>query len=150
MGNRSSPQWKAWAACTKAGIAYALIVFLIGFGAGTIRVLLVAPRIGETIAVLLEAPVMLLASWITSRWATSRFDVPTELSARILMGMFAFFVLMTAELGVSLVVFGKSVVEHISGYGSIPGAIGLAAQLCFAGFPAAQLRRAFCGRPSPP
>jgi hypothetical protein len=43
-----------WA--TEAGALYAIIVFLIGFILGSIRVLLVAPRLGETIAVIIEAP----------------------------------------------------------------------------------------------
>jgi hypothetical protein len=46
-----------------AGALYALLVFLIGFILGTIRVLLIAPRLGETIAVLLETPVILGASF---------------------------------------------------------------------------------------
>jgi hypothetical protein len=37
---------------TKAGALYAIIVFVIGFILGTIRVLLLAPRLGETTAVI--------------------------------------------------------------------------------------------------
>ena len=48
---------------TKAGALYAIIVFVIGFMLGTIRVLLVAPRLGETTADIIEAPIMLAASW---------------------------------------------------------------------------------------
>ena len=44
---------------TKAGALYAIIVFLIAFILSTIRVLLVAPRLGETTAVIIEAPIML-------------------------------------------------------------------------------------------
>jgi len=47
---------------TAAGALYALIVFLIGFIFGTVRVLLLAPRLGEIAAVVLETPVMLAAS----------------------------------------------------------------------------------------
>ena len=53
---------------TKAGALYANIVFLIGFILGTIRVLLLAPRLGETTAVIAEVPVMLAASWFVCRW----------------------------------------------------------------------------------
>ena len=41
---------------TGAGAFYAIIVFLIGFILGTIRVLLLAPRQGETSAVITAAP----------------------------------------------------------------------------------------------
>ena len=58
---------------TKAGALYAVIVLLVGFILGTIRVLLLAPRLGETTAVILEAPMMLAASWFICRWcATTR------------------------------------------------------------------------------
>lgn len=60
----------------RAGTLYALTVFLIGFIFGTIRVLLVVPRLGETAAVILEAPVMLGASWFVCRWCVGRLVVP--------------------------------------------------------------------------
>lgn len=47
---------------TKAGALYAIIVFLIGFILGTIRVLLLVPHMGETTAVISELPIMLAAS----------------------------------------------------------------------------------------
>ena len=56
------------ATAIRAGVIYALIVFLIGFIFGAVRVLLLAPHLGETLAVSLEAPVMLIASWFVSRW----------------------------------------------------------------------------------
>ena len=59
---------------TGAGALYAIIVFVIGFILGTIRVLLVAPRLGETIAVIIEAPVILTASWFVCRWCVKRLD----------------------------------------------------------------------------
>jgi hypothetical protein len=62
-----------WA--TEAGALYAIIVFLIGFILGSIRVLLVAPRLGETIAVIIEAPVILAASWFVCRCCVKRLDV---------------------------------------------------------------------------
>jgi len=60
---------------TKAGALYAIIVFLIGFIFGTIRVLLLDPHLGETIAVIIEAPMILAASWFVCRWCVDRLDV---------------------------------------------------------------------------
>jgi hypothetical protein len=48
--NRNCRNRIIWAACTKAGLAYAMIVFMPGFGLSTIRVLHVAPRVGQTLA----------------------------------------------------------------------------------------------------
>jgi hypothetical protein len=88
---------------TKAGALYAIIVFVIGFILGTIRVLLVAPRLGETTAVILEAPMMLAASWFVCRWCGDRLDVRRTVPARSLMGFVAFLVLMSAEIGLGAV-----------------------------------------------
>lgn len=58
---------------TEAGALYAIIVFLIGFILGTIRVLLLIPRLGETIAVILEAPSILrrVGSSAAGAWVDS-------------------------------------------------------------------------------
>jgi hypothetical protein len=84
---------------TKAGALYAIIVFLIGFILGTIRVLVTTPHLGETIAVILEAPVILAASWFVCRWCVDRLNVTRDVRARSLMGFVAFLVLMSAEFG---------------------------------------------------
>jgi len=78
---------------TEAGAIYAIVVFLIGFILGTIRVLLFAPRLGETTAVIIEAPIMLGASWFVCRWCVDRLDVGRTVAARLLMGLVAFLVL---------------------------------------------------------
>jgi hypothetical protein len=114
-----------------AGAAYFLIVFLLGFGLGTIRVLLVAPRLGETTAVLLEIPLMLAASWVSCGWCLRRFEIATKTEARAVMGGVAFALLMAAELAVSVLLFGRSPNGFVGGYRTTPGAIGLAAQVAF-------------------
>jgi hypothetical protein len=126
---------------TKAGAFYAIIVFVIGFILGTIRVLLLAPRLGETIAVIVEAPVILAASWFVCRWCVDRLDVRRTVSARSLMGLAAFLVLMSVEVVGMGAVLGRSLVDQLSSYGSLFGAIGLAAQVVFAMFPLIQVWR---------
>jgi hypothetical protein len=130
-----------WAACTAAGCVYASGVFAVGFGIGTIRVLFLVPRVGAAVAVLSEAPVMLAVSWSISKWVAKKFDLNADAHASLLMGAIAFAVLMLAELGVSVFVFGNSMVQHLAAYWSVPGAIGLAAQICFATFPSLQASR---------
>ena len=125
---------------TKAGALYAIIVFLIGFILGTIRVLLLAPRLGETTAVVLEAPFILTASWFVCRWCVDRLDVRRSVPARSLTGLVAFLLLMSAEVGMGAV-FGRSLVDQLAAYGSPAGAIGLAAQVIFALFPVIQVWR---------
>ena len=122
---------------TEAGVLYAIIVFVIGFIVGTIRVLLVAPRLGETTAVIIEAPIILTASWFVCRWCVTRLDVRRAVPARSLMGVAAFLVLMSAEFGLGAVL-GRSLMDQVGAYGSPAGAIGLTAQVIFAMFPVIQ------------
>jgi hypothetical protein len=125
----------------KAGTAYALIVFAIGFALGAIRVLVLAPHLGATTSVVLETPIMLAFSWKVSRWSTRRFNLQPDRRSRLLMGIAALFVLVVAELGVAVFAFGESPAQYVSGIGSIAGGIGVAAQICFAGFPWLQAYR---------
>jgi len=125
----------------KAGAAYFAVVFSVGFLLGAVRVLLVAPRLGETAAVMLEAPLILAISWAASRGCVELFKVPAEVASRLLMGAIAFALLIAAELGFSVIVFGRSVADFVAGLLSVPGAVGLAAQLAFAIVPAIQGRR---------
>jgi hypothetical protein len=123
---------------TKAGALYAIIVFVIGFILGTIRVLLLAPRLGETTAVILEAPIMVAASWFVCRWCVGRLDVRRTVPARFLMGLVAFLVLTSAEVSLGALL-GRSIADQLATYGSLAGAIGLAAQMIFAIFPVIQV-----------
>jgi len=124
-----------WIACAEAGCVYALSVFAIGFVLGAIRVLVLAPRLGNAVAVALEVPFMLAVSWKLSRWSASKRGLLTDASAALLMGIIAFAVLMFAEFGTAVLCLNRTVEEYFASFLSVPGAIGLAAQLCFAGFP---------------
>lgn len=128
-------------AALKAGCAYFLVVFAIGFVLGTIRVLLVIPQLGDTSAVLLELPVMLALSWIACGWLVRRFAVPPEAGARLAMGALAFALLMVGELLVSEFGFGRTPVEHLESYRTAGAQLGLVGQLVFALFPYLQSRR---------
>jgi hypothetical protein len=127
-----------WRAAAWAGIAYTLGVFVFAFAAGTIRVTLVAPRLGNLLAVLLEAPIVLAVSWQVSLWCARRFNVSRDSRARTLMGAVAFSVLMLVELGFAVLLFGETVDHYFARYASTPGVIGLAMQVCFATLPRVQ------------
>ncbi|MBP6013433.1 MAG: hypothetical protein KBA31_14505 [Alphaproteobacteria bacterium] len=127
----------------RAGGAYFLVVFAIGFVLGTIRTLFVIPRFGETNAILVELPVMLAASWIACIWLVRRFAVSTALRDRLAMGVVAFALLMLGELSVSMYGFGRTAADHVASYRTLGAQLGLAAQVLFALMPIAQaaLRR---------
>lgn len=125
-----------------AGVAYALVVFGVGFALGAIRVILVVPRAGPTAAVLLETPLILAASWWLARVSIARFEVRRAVSARLVMGLVAFAVLILAEVTLAGVLFGSAVPAYLASLATLPGAIGLAAQVVFACFPLVQGRSA--------
>ena len=85
-----------WA--TTAGTLYAIIVFLIGFILGTVRVLLVVPHLGETTAVIVEAPIMLAGSWFVCGWCVDRLDVRRTVPTR---SKFAKAMLANPDIGVT-------------------------------------------------
>lgn len=118
-----------------AGALYFAVIFTLGFGLGTIRVLLIIPFLGELGAVLIELPVMLVASWIACGWVLRRLRVASTLWARLLMGGVAFTLLMMAEIGVSVFAFGRTPAEHLETYRSASALLGLSAQIVFAGMP---------------
>lgn len=128
-------------AAIRAGSAYYLIVFVIGFALGAVRVLVVAPRFGDMNAVLIELPIMLALSWIACTWAARRFAVPPDVPARLTMGTLAFALLMLSELALSVFALGRTPGERLAVYGTLGAQMGLAAQLAFALFPLLQMLR---------
>lgn len=125
----------------KAGFAYFAAVFAAGFVLGSLRVLVIAPQLGEAIAVVLELPVILAIAWIACRRIVDRFDVPASPGSRFAMGTAAFVLLMGAELALAVFGFGRTVSEHLASYWSAPMATGLLGQVLYALFPLIQLRR---------
>ncbi|MBU8541432.1 hypothetical protein [Falsiroseomonas tokyonensis] len=130
-------------AALQAGFCYFAVAFAVGFVLGTLRVLAIAPTLGEVASVALELPAMLAVSWVACRWLVRRFAVPARPGPRLAMGSIAFALLMLAELGVSIFAFGRSAAEHVATYRNAAAQLGLAAQLGFALLPLGQalLRR---------
>lgn len=118
-----------------AGAVYFAIVFACAFAVGTVRVLVIAPRIGDISAVLLEAPIIITLSWFVCGWSVRHFAVPAGGGARLTMGLVAFLLLMAAEAVLAVLVFGQTIAKHFAAYTQPAGALGLAAQLVFAAMP---------------
>lgn len=105
---------------------------------GTLRVLWLAPVIGETGAVLAELPAMLAASWFAARRLARRFGISSAGPA-LAMGALAFMLLMAAELALASVV-ADGPRGWLDGLMRLPGALGLAGQVCFALMPLLAVR----------
>lgn len=121
------------------GTVYVAAVFAAGFVLGVLRTLVLVPLLGELGAVMVELPVILGIAWsvctrILRRW-------PLRPPAAAAMGAIAFLLLMGAEAGLSTLLAGRSLAEHLALYAQLPHQLGLAGQLGFALIPWVQARR---------
>ena len=124
----------------RAAALYAGLAFAAGFGLGALRVLLVAPRIGPLAAVALETPLMLAVSWLACGFAVRTFRVRGPRQG-LAMGAVAFGLLMAAEFALGVLAFGQTPAGFLRALAQPPGALGFAAQLAFALFPALRAGR---------
>jgi hypothetical protein len=122
-----------------AGMAYFGCVFAVGFVLGVVRTVFVVRLLGETVAVALELPIILAVAWIVSRWLTRQLEVPARLLPRAVMGAVGFALLMLGELSISLLLAGRSLIEHLQLYREASHLLGLAGQIAFALFPTLQI-----------
>lgn len=118
---------------TPASLYFAL-TFAAGFALGAVRMLIVAPRVGEVGAVLIECPFILFASFLVARWVLSRFAPEAAAWRRVQIGLIAFAMLMIAELSMSAL-RGIGPRAFAASLLTTAGALGLAAQLLFALIP---------------
>jgi hypothetical protein len=113
----------------RAALQYFMVVFGAGFLLGTIRVLLLAPRLGVRTAELLEMPVMVAISFAAARWVARRFHV-LGLSASLGMGLLALLLLIGAEL-LLVWISGATLENFIASRDPISGSAYLVALILF-------------------
>lgn len=92
------------------GVVYFGLVFGVGFLLGIVRVLAVEPRVGERWAELGEAPLMLVAIVLSSRFVVRRF--PGVRASYLASGGLALLLLVVVELSVVLGIRGVSIGEY--------------------------------------
>lgn len=116
-------------------LIYWAIVFGLGFVLGTIRVLVIVPRLGsEGLAVALELPAMLAASWLAARWLIRRWG-PLRAVERAFIGGLAFMLLIGAEAALAVTLFGETAAQWFAAQFRMPGLMGLIAQIAFGMMP---------------
>jgi hypothetical protein len=124
-----------------AAASYAGLIFAAGFVLGTLRVLVLVPRIGAVWAEAIEVPIMLALSFLVARWQVARHGVPARLPPRLAMGGLAFILLMSAEIVLGVIGFGQPLAEVLTGYGDPRRWIGLGGQIAFGLMPVLLLLR---------
>jgi len=135
IGGQGRDWEKRMLTALKAGLVYFAIVFAAGFALGAVRVLYVIPHIGETGAVLIELPLMLVLSWWVCGAVLRRYAVPQHMGHRALMGLVSFVLLMGAEFALAVLAFGRDPAAFLDALATPNGAIGLVGQIAFAMIP---------------
>ena len=125
---------------TIAAAAYGLSMLAAGWALGPIRVLFVAPRLGPTLAVLVEAPIMLAcAAMIAAGLLKHGWVRPTRLD-RLTFGVLGATVALIGEFATAAVFWGPS--AAVAPMTTLPGRIGLLLVAITAILPLALPRRA--------
>ncbi len=127
----------------KAGFVYFAIVYAAGFALGTLRVLAVAPALGDFAATLVELPIMLAVSWFACGLVLRRLFVPQ--AARLAMAATSLALLLLAELATGVFAFGLTPAGAAARMFATANWLGLAGQLLFAAFPLLRERRGVGG-----
>src|SRR5689334_14250636 len=73
-----------------AATAYVALTFVAGFIVGMLREFIVRPLTGETAALLIEAPLMLIVTFFAARWALTKMMPSADVNSRFKMGLIAF------------------------------------------------------------
>lgn len=118
-----------------AASAYFLALFALGFILGTIRVIFVAPRVGEFAATMAEVPVMLAAAFFICRWAIRRWQVSPAIGGRVAMVPWFLALLFAFEALLGATLFGRSVAEQWAAMSTPAGLVGISAQIIAALLP---------------
>jgi hypothetical protein len=93
---------RVWRAVLAPALAYFALVFGTGFLLGPPRVLWLEPRVGARAALLLEAPLMLVAMGLAARWIVRRRGPGWPRSTRLATGALAGALVLAADLGVGV------------------------------------------------
>lgn len=114
-------------------LAYATAIFACGFVLGAVRVMWLAPRLGDVAAVAVELPPMLALSWWVAGRVLARWPLRPG-GARLKMGAMAFALLIAFEVAMALA-FGGTPGGFLRGLATPQGSLGLGGQIVFALIP---------------
>lgn len=120
----------------KAGALYFALVFAAGFILGIIRTVWVVPRLGTPWAEILEAPFMVLISFLAACWVVRRLSLPPSLRLRIAVGLIGLIFMLLAEFSFALWIRGLAFREYWSQRHPLATSVYFAALVLFALMPA--------------
>ena len=104
-----------------AALQYFACVFGAGFALGVIRVSLLVPHLGARWAELLEMPFMAAVVVAAARWIVYRHALPARAGVRLGVGVAALALLMTAEVGLAILLQGASLRDVVANRDPVSG-----------------------------
>jgi hypothetical protein len=119
-----------------AGGLYFLAAFAIGFALAPLRILVLAPRIGEAGATVVESVVLLTALWFAAGWIVRRFAL-ARIGARTSAGLVGVTLLLGAEIALGAVWRGLTFGDFLARFATPAGMVYGAALTIFALMPLA-------------
>lgn len=146
MTTRRWPRAGRWGRLVGFAAVYFVTTFACGALLGPIRVMVIEPRMGPTLAVLCEAPLMLGASYLIAGWVLRKLARSCcgfrNLSTAdgLVMGGLALVMLIGAECTLAVTVRGQSVAQCGSRLVEGPGLVAAGLFLGFALMPSVRLR----------
>jgi hypothetical protein len=114
-----------------AAFVYFLLVFACGTATGVVREFEVTPRTGLTLALWIELPVMIAASFVAARFVVRRFGVKDDLQDRLSLGLRGFALLVLAEEIMSWTLRGVSIFTFWAHFSALAALANFAGLLLF-------------------
>jgi nitroimidazol reductase NimA-like FMN-containing flavoprotein (pyridoxamine 5'-phosphate oxidase superfamily) len=124
-----------WTRTLMAALVYFVIVFGAGSLLGPIRILLAVPRVGERVAELLEAPLMLIVIIVAANWIVNKFQLPPRVIYRLGAGLIAFILGLVFELGLVLKLRGLTLTEYFTSRDAVAATVYYLTLVLFALMP---------------
>jgi hypothetical protein len=124
----------------KSALLYFLLAFAAGFALGAIRVPFLVPRLGERVAELIEAPVMLAVIVLAARFIVARPARGCGTGALLAVGMLALALLLAVEFTVVLKLRGLALGDYVATRDPVAGTVYAVLLLAFAAMPAVMAR----------
>lgn len=123
MTGQESPRAGGTRRAVLAALIYFACVFAAGMALGPPRVIWLEPWLGKTIAVLLEAPLLIIAMWFGARFATRAARMDGAWPAYLGVGLLALLVQQIADLAVGFGLRGMTLADQLAYLGSPPGVV---------------------------
>ena len=104
---------------------YYIAMFVVGFGLGTVRTLLLEPRMSRFHAVLIEFPVILAAAWPVAGWCARRAGLGPEIGPRAAAAGLWFLLFLISETLLGHFMRGWELADTLSRFATPDVALGL-------------------------